>query len=32
MSGFPENGITGEGFKYQSVSLDRTDIPCIRCV
>lgn len=32
ISGFPEDGITGQGFKYQSVSLDITNILYITCI
>lgn len=31
-SGFPENGVTGQGFKYQPASLDITDILYITCI
>lgn len=32
ISGFREDGITGQGFKCQSVSLDVRDILCITCI
>lgn len=31
-SGFPENGVTGQGFKYQPAWLEITDILYITCI